>query len=77
MKLTGISFSLSEDSMNYRGLSLMKHWLDMEIKSIADFNIPLLNKNVSDGIVPKDTPSFKNKLESELLSGVSDALPVE
>ena len=54
MKLTGISFSLSENSMNYRGLSLMKHWLDMEIKSIIDFNIPLMNKNVSDGIVPKE-----------------------
>lgn len=63
MKLTGISFSLSEDSMNFRGLSLMQHWLDMEIKSIIDFDIPLMNKNVSDGIVPTEVDAWIDYLK--------------
>jgi len=63
MKLTGISFSLSENSMNYRGLSLMQHWLDMEIKPIGDFNLPLMNKNVSDGDVPVEVDAWIDYLK--------------
>lgn len=57
--ITGISFSYAPNSMNYRGLQLMDHYLGFDgIYNMLDFNMPMCNVNRSDGDVPQSVLDF-------------------
>jgi len=57
--ITAISFSYAKNSMNYRGLQLMDHYLEFDgIYSMLDFNMPMCNVNRSDGDVPQSVLDF-------------------
>ena len=45
--ITAISFSYSDDSMNYRGLKLMNHFLNFD--NLIRIDLPICNSNKPDG----------------------------
>jgi multimeric flavodoxin WrbA len=61
MRIAGISFSYSEDSMGYRGLTLMDHYLQFD--SITMIDLPLCNSNKPDGNVPDSVNQLCDTLE--------------
>ena len=50
--ITAISFSYSDDSMNYRGLKLMNHFLNFD--NLIRINLPICNVNGPEGKTPKE-----------------------
>ena len=60
MNIVGVSFSYSENSMAYRGLLLMDHFL--QFSDIIKIDIPLCDSNKPDGVVPEDVDAFIEKL---------------
>ncbi len=67
-KIVGISYSYADNSMNKRGLQLMKYWLEMDVYGMTDFNMPMCNRNKSDGKVPYRVHSYINVLkEADIL----------
>lgn len=64
MKLTAISFSQADNSLQTRGLTLLDHYLKFDsLYSMQDFSIPLCYSNKPDGEVPESVL----KLDSVLL----------
>jgi len=61
MKICGIAFSYSENSMAIRGLSLMDHYLKFEWYGQLN-DIPLCNSNIPDGNVPEPVEILWNKM---------------
>lgn len=58
-KISGFSFSYSSNSMQTRGLQLMnKLIMFYSCKSVADYNIPICDSNVCDGVVPPSIKKF-------------------
>ena len=53
IKTIALSGSASPDSMNYRGLELLNKNCPFDIDSLANYDIPVINTNASDGIVPQ------------------------
>ena len=66
MNITAISFSYSDDSMNYRGLKMMNHFINFD--NLGRINLPICNVNGPDDKTPKeldklhDTISKSDKL---------------
>lgn len=61
MKIAGVSFSASENSMNYRGLELMDKVINFS--SIQAASLPLCNSNKPDGVVPASIIDFWSKIQ--------------
>lgn len=68
-KISGFSFSYSTESMQTRGLQLMKNYINFHnCKSMIDYGIPICNSNVCDGFVPKSIEQFDRDLsETDIL----------
>ena len=62
MKLTAVSFSYADNSMNTRGILLLDHYLNFHNK-IDIRNIPLCDSNKSDGKVPESVLDFNDTLQ--------------
>lgn len=75
MKLTAISFSYVDNSLQTRGLKLLQEKLDMEVFDMLDFHMPICNSNKSDGVVPSSVDKFVDVLEKSdvLIFAVSEA----
>ena len=75
MKVNAISFSYADNSLQTRGLKLLKEKLDINVFDMLDFNMPICNSNKSDGIVPKSVENFCNVLNDSdvLIFAVSEA----
>lgn len=75
MKVNAISFSYADNSLQTRGLKLLKEKLDINVFDMLDFNMPMCNSNKSDGIVPKSVENFCNVLNDSdvLIFAVSEA----
>tara|TARA_B100000085_G_scaffold23300_1_gene19585 strand:- start:31 stop:609 length:579 start_codon:yes stop_codon:yes gene_type:complete len=58
--ITAISFSYSDDSMNYRGLKLMNHFLNFD--NLIRINLPICNSNKPDGETPKEVHELDDKI---------------
>lgn len=56
MKITGISFSYSKDSMALRGLFLMDSFL--HFYNLHQINLPFCNSNKPNGLVPQSVQLF-------------------
>ena len=64
--ITAISFSYSDDSMNYRGLRMMNHFINFD--NLIRINLPMCNINGPDGKIPKELDELHNKIsESDKL----------
>ena len=64
--ITAISFSYSDDSMNYRGLRMMNHFINFD--NLIRINLPMCNVNGPDGKIPKELDELHNKIsESDKL----------
>ena len=50
--ITAISFSYSDDSMNYRGLKMMNHFINFN--NLIRINLPICNVNGPEGKTPKE-----------------------
>ena len=50
--ITAISFSYSDDSMNYRGLEMMNHFINFD--NLIRINLPICNVNGPEGKTPKE-----------------------
>ena len=57
---TAISFSYSDDSMNYRGLRMMNHFINFD--NLIRINLPMCNINVPDGEIPKELDKLHDKI---------------
>ena len=57
--ITAISFSYSDDSMNYRGLKLMNHFLNFD--NLIRINLPICNSNKLD-----ETPNEVHELDNKI-----------
>ena len=75
MKVVGISFSYADNSLQTRGLKLLKEKLDLQVYDMLDFNMPMCNSNKSDGNVPDSVEQFVQHLEEAdvLIFAVSEA----
>lgn len=60
MNITAVSFSYSENSMSYRGLLLMDHYI--KFSNIIKLDLPICNSNRPDGIIPKEVEAIDNIL---------------
>ena len=58
--ITAISFSYSDDSMNYRGLKMMNHFIDFD--NLIRINLPMCNVNGPDGKIPKELDKLDEKI---------------
>jgi len=66
MKITGISFSYSPESMNLRGLYLMDKIIDFH--NLLQINLPICNANSPNGIVPIEVDELDAKIgDSDIL----------
>jgi len=61
MNIVGVSFSYSDNSMNYRGLTLMDHHIGFS--DIIKLDLPVCNSNKADGVVPPKVKNFDERLE--------------
>jgi|TARA_B100000212_G_scaffold174432_1_gene131151 NAD(P)H-dependent FMN reductase len=66
MNITGVSFSHSENSMSYRGLLLMNHFINFN--NLIKIDLPICDSNKPNGVIPKKVEELDNKLKE------SDAL---
>ena len=57
---TAISFSYSDDSMNYRGLKMMNHFINFD--NLIRINLPMCNVNGPDGKIPKELDELDEKI---------------
>jgi len=75
MNILGISFSYADNSLQTRGLRLLKEKVDMKVLDMLDFNMPICNSNKSDGIVPASVEFFVKELDKAdiLIFAVSEA----
>ena len=75
MKVTAISFSYAENSLQTRGLKLLKEKLNINVFDMLDFNMPMCNSNKSDGVVPNSVEHFCNILNDAdvLIFAISEA----
>jgi len=75
MNIIGISFSYAGNSLQTRGLKLLKEKLDINVFEMLDFNMPICNSNKSDGIVPNSVENFCNVLNNAdvLIFAISEA----
>jgi NAD(P)H-dependent FMN reductase len=76
MHISGISFSYASDSLQTRGLTLLKEMLALnDVWSMSDFDIPVCSSNKSDGVVPLGVRQFDNVLATAdiLIFAVSEA----
>lgn len=76
MHVSGISFSHAENSLQTRGLTLLKETMALnDVYSMSDFDMPICNSNKSDGIVPYPVMQFDNILHTSdiLVFAVSEA----
>ena len=64
MNIVGVSFSYSDNSMNYRGLTLMDHHIGFS--DIIKLDLPVCNSNKADGIVPPKVKNFDERLEKAM-----------
>ena len=58
--ITAISFSYSDDSMNYRGLKMMNHFINFD--NLIRINLPMCNVNGPDGKIPKELDELDEKI---------------
>lgn len=61
-KTIALSGSASPNSMNYRGLELLSKHCPFDIDSLANYDIPVINTNASDGVVPQEVDRLITKL---------------
>ena len=61
MKITAVSFSYSENSMSYRGLLLMDHYIKFSI--IIKMDLPICDSNKPDGVIPKEVEELDSILD--------------
>lgn len=61
MNIVGVSFSYSDNSMNYRGLTLMHHHIGFS--DIIKLDLPVCNSNKADGVIPQVVEKFDKRLE--------------
>ena len=61
MKITAVSFSYSENSMSYRGLLLMDHYI--KFSNIIKMDLPICDSNKPDGEIPKEVEELDNILD--------------
>lgn len=76
MHVSGISFSYASNSLQTRGLMLLKETLALDdVHSMLDFNIPICDSNKSDGLVPQSVDQFDSVLATSdiLVFAVSEA----
>ena len=57
---TAISFSYSDDSMNYRGLRMMNHFINFD--NLITINLSMCNVNGPDGEIPKELNELYDKI---------------
>ena len=57
---TAISFSYSDDSMNYRGLRMMNHFINFD--NLIRINLSMCNVNGPDGEIPKELDELHDKI---------------
>ena len=57
---TAISFSYSDDSMNYRGLKMMNHFINFD--NLIRIDLPMCNANGPDGEIPKELDELDKKI---------------
>ena len=57
---TAISFSYSDDSMNYRGLRMMNHFINFD--NLIRINLPMCNVNGPDGEISKELDELHDKI---------------
>ena len=62
IKTIALGGSASPDSMNYRGLKLLSKNCPFDIDSLANYDIPVINTNASDGVVPQEVDKLITKL---------------
>ena len=60
MNITAISFSYSDDSMNYRGLRMMNHFINFD--NLIRINLSMCNVNGPDGEIPKELDELHDKI---------------
>ncbi len=60
--ITAISFSYSDDSMNYRGLKLMNHFLNFD--NLIKIDLPICNVNGPVGQTPKGLDDLDEKIKN-------------
>ena len=60
-KITAVSFSYSENSMSYRGLLLMDHYI--KFANIIKMNLPICDSNKPDGKIPDEVEALDNILD--------------
>lgn len=61
-KTIALSGSASPDSINYRGLQLLSKHCAFDVDSLANYDIPVINSNASDGVVPQEVDKLITKL---------------
>ena len=61
-KTIALSGSASPDSINYRGLQLLSKHCVFDMDSLANYDIPVINSNASDGVVPQEVDKLITKL---------------
>ena len=62
IKTIALSGSASPDSMNHKGLQLLSKHCEFDIDSLANYDIPVINSNASDGVVPQEVDRLIAKL---------------
>lgn len=62
MKIMGVSFSYSKNSMGLRGLKLMDQYLNFD--SLYQIDLPFCNNNKPDGNVPESVEEFVKLLDN-------------
>lgn len=76
MHISGISFSYADNSLQTRGLTLLKESRALsDIWTMQDFNMPICDANKSDGIVPESVVQFDTALSKAdiLVFAISEA----
>lgn len=61
-KTIALSGSAAPDSINYKGLTLLEKYCTFDLDSLANYDIPVINTNSANGIVPKEVDKIITKL---------------
>ena len=61
MNITGVSFSHSENSMSYRGLLLMNHFINFN--NLIKIDLPICDSNKPNGVIPKKVEELDKRVE--------------
>jgi hypothetical protein len=74
-KIVGMAFSYAENSMQYRGIQLLSHWVPFyKIYTLADFDIPLMRTNKPNGDSTESVKQFVSAMDEAdaLVFGIAE-----